>query len=59
MKLLESFFFFFFAKQPLYKQLVLGWQVANQYSGLNPPLLNNNKNYRFKTWCLSFVINVK
>ena len=38
----------FFYKQLAYKQLVLGWQIAKQLSGLNPLLLNNNKNYRLK-----------
>ena len=33
----------FFYKQPVYKQLVLGWQIANQLLGLNPLLLSNNK----------------
>ena len=34
---------YFFYKQPAYKQLVLGWQIANQLLGLNPLLLSNNK----------------
>ena len=36
----------FFYKQPVYKQLDLGWQIAKQLSGLNPLSLSNNKNYR-------------
>ena len=38
----------FFNKQAVYKQLVLGWQIAKQLSGLNLRLLSNNKNYRSK-----------
>ena len=38
----------FFYKQPVYKQLVLGWQIAKQLSGLNPLSLSNNKNCRLK-----------
>ena len=38
----------FFYKQPVYKQLALGWQIAKQLSGLNPFSLGNNKNYRLK-----------
>ena len=30
----------------VYKQLVLGFQIATQFSGLNPLALSNNKNYR-------------
>ena len=32
----------FFYKQPVYEQLALGWQIAKQFSGINPPSLNNN-----------------
>ena len=39
---------YFFYKQPVYKQLVLKWQIPKQLSGLNPFSLNNNKNYRLK-----------
>ena len=35
----------FFCKQPVYKQLVLGWQIGKQLSGLNPLSIRNNKNY--------------
>ena len=35
----------FFYKQPFYKQLGLGWEIANQLSGFNPLSLRNNKNY--------------
>ena len=35
----------FFYKQPVYKQLTLGWQITKQLSGLNPFSLSNNKNY--------------
>ena len=38
----------FLYKQPVYKQLAPGWQIADQLSGLNPVSLRNNKNYRFK-----------
>ena len=38
----------FFYKQPVYKQLALGWQITKQLSGLNPILLSNNQNYRKK-----------
>ena len=38
----------FFYKQPVFKQLALGWQIAKQLSGLNPFSLSNNKNYRLK-----------
>ena len=38
----------FFYKQPVYKQLVLGWEIAQELSGLNLLLLSNNKNYRLK-----------
>ena len=37
-----------FYKQPVYKQLSLGWQIAKQLSGLKPLSLSNNKNYRLK-----------
>ena len=36
----------FFYKQPVYKQLAFGWQIAKQLSGLDPISLSNNKNYR-------------
>ena len=39
---------YFFYKQPVFKQLALGWQIAKQLSGLNPFSLSNNKNYRLK-----------
>ena len=35
-----------FYKQPIYKQLALGWQIANQLSGLNSLSQSNNKNDR-------------
>ena len=38
----------FLYKQPVYKQLALGLQIANQLSGLNPLSLSSNKNYRLK-----------
>ena len=44
----------FFHKQPVYKQLVLGWQIAKQLSGLNTLSLSNSKNYRLKKWSLPF-----
>ena len=39
---------YFFYKQPAYKQLALGWQIAKQLSALNLFSLSNNKNYRLK-----------
>ena len=34
-----------FYKQPVYKELALGWQIAKQLSEFNPLLsLSNNKN---------------
>ena len=39
---------YFFYKQPVYKQLVLQWQIAKQLSGLNLLSLSNNKSYRLK-----------
>ena len=39
---------YFFYKQPVYKQLALGWETATQFSGLNPLSLSNNKNNRLK-----------
>ena len=30
------------------KKLVIGWQIAKQISGLNPPSISNNKNCRLK-----------
>ena len=38
----------FLNKQPVYKQLALGWQIAKQLSGLNSLSLSNRKNYRLK-----------
>ena len=38
----------FFYDQPVHKQLALEQQIAKQLSGLNPLLLNSNKNYRLK-----------
>ena len=40
---------YFFYKQPAYKKLALGWQIAKKFSRLNHFLLSNNKNYRLKT----------
>ena len=37
-----------FYKQPVNKQLALAWQIAKQFSGLNPLSLSNNKNYTLK-----------
>ena len=39
---------YFFYKQPVYKQLALGWQIAKQISEFNSFSLSNNKNYRLK-----------
>ena len=38
----------FFLKQPVFKQLALGWQIAKQLSGRNPISLSNYKNYTVK-----------
>ena len=49
-----------FYKQPVYKQLDLGFQIAKQLSGLNNLSLSNNKIYRLKkSGVLPFEINVK
>ena len=37
-----------FYKQPVYKQLALGWQIAKQLSGLKPLSQSTNKNCRLK-----------
>ena len=37
-----------FYKRPVYKQLALAWQIANQLSGLKTLSLSNNKNYSLK-----------
>ena len=34
----------FFYKQPVYKQVALGWKISKQLSGVNPFSLRNNKN---------------
>ena len=53
-------FSYYFYKQPVYKQLVLGWQIAKQVSGINPFWLSNNEICRLKKkWSFSFVINKK
>ena len=39
---------YFFHKHPVYKQLALGWQIAEQLSGLKLFSVSNNKNYRLK-----------
>ena len=36
---------YFFYKQPVYKQLVVEWQIAKQLSGLNLLSPSANKNY--------------
>ena len=38
----------FFNKEPIYKQLALEWQIAQELSGLNPLSLSNNEYYRLK-----------
>ena len=38
----------FFYKQPVYKQLAPGWQIAKQLPGYNPLSLSNNKKCRLK-----------
>ena len=35
-------------RKPVNEQLALGWQIAKQFSGLNPLLLSNNKSYSLK-----------
>ena len=37
-----------FYKQPVYKQLALGWKIAKQISELNLLSISSNKNYRLK-----------
>ena len=39
---------YFIYKQPVYKQLALGWKIVKQLSGLNPFSLSNSNNYRSK-----------
>ena len=36
----------FFYKEPVYKELALGWHIGKQLSGLNPLSLRNNKSCR-------------
>ena len=36
----------FFYKQPVHKQLALGWPIAKQFSGPNSLSLSNNINYK-------------
>ena len=43
-------------KQPVYKQLALGWQITKQFSGPNPLSLSNNKNYRLKKKIFEFFL---
>ena len=38
---------YFFYKQPVYKQLAIGWEIAKRL-GQTLFLLSNNKNYRLK-----------
>ena len=35
-------------KQLVYNQPALEWQIVKQFSELDPFLLSNNKNYKFK-----------
>ena len=57
--LLKDYTYFFY-KQPVYKQLAVGWQITKQISGLNPLSLSNIKKLQIKEkWSFSFVINVK
>ena len=46
--LAKSYYTDFFYKQPVYKQLALGWHFAKQLSWFKPLSLSNNKNYRLK-----------
>ena len=42
----RTWYFYFFYKQSVYKQLAFGWQIVKQPSGLNPPfffLCNKHK----------------
>ena len=51
---------YFFYKQPVYKQLALGWQIAKQLSGLNPFSTNQQEKLQIKEkWSYSIAINVK
>ena len=36
----------FLHKQPVFKQLALGWQIAKHFSGLKLFPLSNNKNFK-------------
>ena len=49
----------FFYKQPVYKQLVLEWQIAKQLSGLTPFHKPTIKTIDKEKWSFSFAINVK
>ena len=48
MKNKKKIYTYFFYKQLVYKQLVLGWQIAKQLSRFNPFSLSNNKKCRLK-----------
>ena len=51
---------YFFYKQPVYKQLALGGQIAKQLSGLNPFSTNQQEKLQIKEkWSYSIAINVK
>ena len=47
-----GFIGFFLKKQPVYKQLALGEQIAKYFSVFSTLSLRNNKNYRLKDYCL-------
>ena len=52
--------YLFFYKQPVSKQLALGWQIAKQLSGLNPFSTNQQEKLQIKEkWSYSIAINVK
>ena len=46
-----------FASQ-VYKQIVLGWEIAKQLSRFNPLSPSNNKNYRLKKSRFFFDLSV-
>ena len=56
---IEVNYTYFFNKQPVYKQLVLGWKITKQLLRLNPLSRSNNKNNKLKKWSFSFAINLK
>ena len=51
---------YFFHKQPVFKQLAIGWQIVKKLSGLNS--FSTKQQYKLQIkekWRFSFAINVK